>query len=270
MAYFNYCQGLTMTSDKFHQLFGGPPRQPESRIEQKDMDLAASIQAVCEEVVLKAGRYAHKLTGSKNLVMAGGVALNCVANGRLLREGPFENVWIQPAAGDAGGAWSPPCSFGITSLGKPGVPSRPMPRRARCSGPLSAMKRLAFFSIRLGAVYAVRLPNEAEFVESGSSSRSTRRLIGWFQGRMEFGPRAGQPKHYRRRPLAANAGQDELENQVSRVLPSFAPCVLREHVHEVFEMRPNEDSPYMLLVAPVRQEWPPAFEHRGPSAHELS
>ena len=104
MSYFNYCQGLTMTSEKFHQLFGGPPRNPESFITQKDMDLAASIQRICEEVVLRSGHHTHRLTGMRNLVMAGGVALNCVANGRLLREGPFENIWIQPAAGDAGGA----------------------------------------------------------------------------------------------------------------------------------------------------------------------
>src|SRR5438874_5298925 len=104
MSYFNYCQGLTMTSDKFHELFGGPPRLPESFITQKEMDLAASIQRVCEEVVLRAGEHVHRLTGEDNLVMAGGVALNCVANGRLLREGPFEKIWIQPAAGDAGGA----------------------------------------------------------------------------------------------------------------------------------------------------------------------
>jgi carbamoyltransferase len=104
MSYFNYCQGLTMTSEKFHELFGGPPRKPESLITQKEMDLAASIQVICEEVVLRAGNHAQRVTGLRNLVMAGGVALNCVANGRLLREGPFENIWIQPAAGDAGGA----------------------------------------------------------------------------------------------------------------------------------------------------------------------
>src|SRR5206468_4105635 len=104
MSYFNYCQGLTMTSDKFHELFEGPPRLPESFITQKEMDLAASIQRVCEEVVLRAGQHAHSLTGERKLVLAGGVALNCVANGRLLREGPFEKIWIQPAAGDAGGA----------------------------------------------------------------------------------------------------------------------------------------------------------------------
>src|SRR4029077_12628858 len=104
MSYFNYCQGLTMTSEKFHELFEGPAREPESFITQKEMDLAASVQKVCEEMVLRTARYANNLTGAKNLVMAGGVALNCVANGRLLREGPFENIWVQPAAGDAGGA----------------------------------------------------------------------------------------------------------------------------------------------------------------------
>jgi carbamoyltransferase len=124
MSYFNYCQGLTMTSEKFHELFGGPPRGSETFISQKDMDLAASIQQVCEEVVLRAAHHAHRLTGLKNLVMAGGVALNCVANGRLLREGPFENIWIQPAAGDAGGALGSALLVWHHLLGKPRLPRK--------------------------------------------------------------------------------------------------------------------------------------------------
>ena len=114
MQYFNYCQGLTMTSEKFHRLFGGPPRPPESEVTQREMDLAASLQSVTEEIMLRMAQHVHRQTGLKNLVLAGGVALNCVGNGRILREGPYDNLWIQPAAGDAGGAWEPPCSSGTS------------------------------------------------------------------------------------------------------------------------------------------------------------
>ena len=158
MSYFNYCQGLTMTSEKFHQLFGGPPRQPETLISQKDMDLAASIQAVCEEVVLKAGRFAHKLTGSSNLVMAGGVALNCVANGRLLREGPFENIWIQPAAGDAGGALGAALLVWHHRLAKPRCPVSPDAQKGSLLGPSFGNEEIGLFLDSAGARIPVPCP----------------------------------------------------------------------------------------------------------------
>jgi carbamoyltransferase len=219
------------------------------------MDLASSIQAVCEEVVLKAGRYAHKLTGSKNLVMAGGVALNCVANGRLLREGPFENVWIQPAAGDAGGALGAALLIWHHVLGKARRPIAPDAQKGSLLGPAFGNEEIGLFLDSVGAVYEY-LPNETEFVNRVAQLMDQERVIGWFQGRMEFGPRA-----LGSRSIIGDARSPQMQAKMNLKIKyresfrPFAPCVLREHVHEVFEMRPNEDSPYMLLVAPVRQEW---------------
>jgi carbamoyltransferase len=153
MSYFNYCQGLTMTSDKFHQLFGGPPRKPESFITQKEMDVAASIQVICEEVVLRAANYAHRLTGSRNLVMAGGVALNCVANGRVLREGPFENIWIQPAAGDAGGALGAALLVWHHVLGNPRTVQSTDTQKGSLLGPAFQSDDVKLFLDSVGATY---------------------------------------------------------------------------------------------------------------------
>ncbi len=141
MSYFNYCQGLTMTSPKFERLFGGPPRQPESRLTQREMDLAASIQAVTEEVMLRTARHVHRETGMKNLVLAGGVALNCVGNGRILREGPFEKIWIQPAAGDAGGALGAALFIWHQLLDKPSQPARPRRQQGSLLGPEFTRRR---------------------------------------------------------------------------------------------------------------------------------
>ena len=141
MDYFNYCQGLTMTNERFHRLFDGPPRPPESPLEQRHMDVAASIQAVTEEAVLRIGRHAHLKPGARNLVLAGGVALNCVANGRLLREGDFENIWIQPAAGDAGGAWGQPCSSGTSSWTSLANRGARIPSKEACSAQVSQPNR---------------------------------------------------------------------------------------------------------------------------------
>ena len=255
MSYFNYCQGTSMTSEKFHQLFGGPPRAPESQITQKDMDIAASIQVICEEVVLKAARYAHQLTDMRNLVMAGGVALNCVANGRLKREGPFDNIWIQPAAGDAGSALGAAFLVWHHQLNKPRQIQLPDGQKGSLLGP--AFKhdwiRLALDSD--GARYEY-ITDETILLERVAQLLAQEKVIGWFQGRMEFGPRA-----LGCRSIIGDARSRRMQQKMNLKIKfresfrPFAPCVLREHVHSVFEMSPNEDNPYMLFVAPVRKEW---------------
>jgi carbamoyltransferase len=255
MSYFNYCQGLTMTSEKFHQLFGGPPRQPESFITQKDMDLAASIQVICEEVVLGAGRYAHELSGVPNLTLAGGVALNCVANGRLLREGPFQNIWIQPAAGDAGGALGAALLLWHHVLKEPRQVQQPDAQKGSLLGPAYSSDDIGIFLDSAGAEYEF-YPNEDRLLDRVAQLMDQDKVVGWFQGRMEFGPRALGCRSIigdARSPLMQQKMNLKIKYRES--FRPFAPCVLREHVHQVFEMRPNEDSAYMLQVAPVRQEW---------------
>lgn len=255
MSYFNYCQGLTMTSGKFHELFGGPPRKPESLITQKEMDLAASIQAVCEEVVLNSGRHAHSLTGSRNLVLAGGVALNCVANGRLLREGPFDSIWIQPAAGDAGGALGAALLVWHHLLGKPRTVQTPDAQKGSLLGPAFANDDIRLFLDSTGAEYEY-LPDEASLTDRVARLIDAEKVIGWFQGRMEFGPRA-----LGGRSIIGDARSPRMQQKMNvnikfrESFRPFAPCVLREFAADVFEMRPDEESPYMLVVAPVRKEW---------------
>jgi len=255
MSYFDYCHGLRMTSDKFHQLFGGPPRESESMITQKEMDLAASIQAVTEEAVLRSARYAHELTGKSNLVMAGGVALNCVANGRLRREGPFDEIWVQPAAGDAGGALGAALQVWHGVLGNA---RRPIPgdsQRGSFLGPRFGNDDIELFLDSLGARYQ-RMDDEAPLLEMLARLLDESNVIGWFYGRMEYGPRAlggrsiiGDPRSPEMQAVM------NLKIKFRESFRPFAPCVLREHVHEVFETRHEEDSPYMLFVAPVREEW---------------
>jgi carbamoyltransferase len=255
MSYFNYCQGLTMTSERFHQLFGGPPRQPESFITQKEMDLAASIQVVCEEVVLRAGRYAHDVTGESNLVMAGGVALNCVANGRLLREGPFENIWIQPAAGDAGGALGAALLVWHHLLGQPRQVQSPDAQKASLLGPAFYNDDIRTFLDSVGAAYEF-MNDEDALLDRVARLLMQDKVVGWFHGRMEFGPRA-----LGARSIIGDARSPQMQQKMNLQIKyresfrPFAPCVLREFVDQVFEMRPNEDSPYMLQVAPVREGW---------------
>ncbi len=189
MSYFNYCQGLTMTSRKFDRLFGGPPRQPESRLTQREMDLAASIQAVTDEIMLRMARHVHRQTGLKNLVMAGGVALNCVGNGRILREGPFENLWVQPAAGDAGGALGTALFIWHQLLEKPRTPAGHDHQQGSLLGPAFSEEQIAGVLRRQGAVFDVAA-DEQDLVETVASLIAQEKVIGWFQGRMEFGPRA--------------------------------------------------------------------------------
>jgi carbamoyltransferase len=255
MSYFNYCQGLTMTSEKFHRLFGGLPRQPESFITQKEIDLAASVQVVCEEVVLRAARHAHQLTGMQNLVMAGGVALNCVANGRLLREGPFEHIWIQPAAGDAGGALGAALLLWHHLLGNPRQPKPYDSQQGSYLGPAFCNEDIGLFLDSVGARYE-RVGEEGDLVDHVAQLLVQEKIVGWFQGRMEYGPRA-----LGCRSIIGDARSPHMQQTMNLKIKyresfrPFAPCVLRECVDTVFVTRPNEDSPYMLFVAPVRDAW---------------
>ena len=251
MRYFNYCQGLTMTSPRFDALFGGPARKPETPIEQRHMDLAASIQAVTEEAMLRMGREVHAKTGMKRLVMAGGVALNCVANGKLLREGPFEDIWIQPAAGDAGGALGAALFVWHQLLENPRTPRPFSLQGASLLGPQYDSDEIEQFLKGVGAKYC-RFQNEAELLEHTAAALADEKVVGWFHGRAEFGPRA-----LGARSILGDARSPEmqatmnLKTKFRESFRPFAPVVLRENVHEWFAMRPGEESPYMLMVAPV-------------------
>ena len=251
MSYFNYCQGLTMTGPKFDTLFGGPPRKAESPITQREMDIAASIQKVTEEIMLRTTRTVHKETGSKNLCLAGGVALNCVGNGRILREGPFENVWIQPAAGDAGGALGAALFVWHQLLDKPREATGVDKQSGSFLGPQPADSEIAETLDQLGAKYK-RFDDEEKLCEHVAELIASENVVGWMQGRMEFGPRAlggrsilGDPRSEKMQSVM------NLKIKFRESFRPFAPSVLRERVVEYFEMRPEEDSPYMLLVAPI-------------------
>ena len=253
MTYFNYCQGLTMTSDKFHTLFGGPPRNPESVITQKEMDLAASVQAITEDAVLRSARFAYKLHGSRNLVMAGGVALNCVANGRVRREGPFENIWIQPAAGDAGGALGAALLVWYHKLQNTRHPKPLDSQRASFLGPSFTNDEISRFLDADGARYQY-LDDEKLLIDKVASLLAQEKVVGWFHGSMEFGPRA-----LGRRSILGDARSRAMQQKMNLKIKfresfrPFAPSVLRECVDQIFEVPPGEDTPYMLFVAPVRQ-----------------
>ncbi len=249
--YFAYLTGLTMTNGAFSRLFGGPPRTPESRLTQREMDLARSIQVVAEEVMLRMARTAHRETGLDNLVLAGGVALNCVGNGRLLREGPFKRIWIQPAAGDAGGA------LGAAYLawhrhfeGSRTVrPTDAM--KGACLGPAFGAGAIKRFLDSQGAVYEQLAQDELRRRVVGLLARE--KVVGWFNGRMEFGPRALGSRSILGDPRSPRIqAQMNLKIKFRESFRPFAPSVLRERVSDFFEL--DEDSPYMLLVAPVKQE----------------
>jgi len=253
MRYFNYCQGLTMTSERFHQLFGGPPRSPESKVTQREMDLAASIQAVTEEVMLRMARHLHRETGQKNLVLAGGVALNCVGNGRILREGPFENIWIQPAAGDAGGALGVALFTWHQLLNRPRTVGTMDSQRGSLLGPSYDDQEVADYLDQIGAVHHAHA-DEDELIDHVAELLAQEKVVGWVQGRMEFGPRALGCRSIlgdARSPVMQSVMNLKIKFRES--FRPFAPVVLREHVDEYFQMRPGEDSPYMLLVAPVQE-----------------
>jgi len=255
MSYFHYGEGLTMTSPRFHELFGSPPREPEAIITAKEMDLAASVQIVCEAAMLSAARHLHELTGLRDLVMAGGVALNCVANGRLLREGPFENIWIQPAAGDAGGALGAALLVWHREMDRPRHPQAPDSQSGSLLGPAFSNDDIGLFLDSAGATYE-RIADEDVLLDRIARLIDEEKVIGWFQGRMEFGPRALGCRSIIGDPRSPRMQQKmNVSIKFRESFRPFAPCVLREHAHEYFDVRPGEDSPYMLLVAPVREEW---------------
>ncbi|HKW47277.1 MAG TPA: carbamoyltransferase [Gemmatimonadaceae bacterium] len=297
--YFNYLGGLTMTSAAFDELFGGPPREPESKLTQREMDLARSVQVVCEEIMLRMAKTAHQTTGAENLVLAGGVALNCVANGRLLREGPFKNLWIQPAAGDAGGALGVAELIVHRHLGRPRVLKRRAAKTVAAVGAISdgtgsslngrspafdeatarpyddsdrsgadesqytdamngsylgpeySSEDIEQYLKSVGAKYR-RLERD-ELINEVAGLLASDKVIGWFNGRMEFGPRA-----LGNRSIIGDARSPRMQAQMNLKIKfresfrPFAPSVLRERVSDYFEM--DCDSPYMLLVAPVKRE----------------
>jgi carbamoyltransferase len=251
MSYFNYCQGLTMTSKKMDRLFGRPPRKPESPLGQDDMDIAASIQGVTEEIMLRIARHVHRQTGMKRLCLAGGVALNCVGNGRILREGPFEDVWIQPAAGDAGGAVGTALFIWHQLLDKRRTPLEGDSQRGSLLGPqYSDSEVRAFFDQRQVPYH--HHADEAELCGRVSELLASECVVGWMQGRMEFGPRAlggrsilGDPRSRKMQSVM------NLKIKFRESFRPFAPSVLRERVADFFEMSAGQESPYMLLVAPV-------------------
>ncbi len=253
LSYFNYCQGLTMTSRRFEELFGGPARTPESPLTQREMDLAASIQKVTEEIVLQAGRHVQVETGTRNLCLAGGVALNCVANGRILREGPFERIWIQPAAGDAGGALGAALFIWHQLLGNRRSVGAPDAQRGSLLGPRFDDASIRGLLDRVGSVYR-RIEDEVELDREIIDHISNERVVGLFQGRMEFGPRA-----LGCRSIIGDARSRDMQSVMNLKIKfresfrPFAPIVLREHVSEWFEMEEEADSPYMLLVANVTE-----------------
>ena len=265
MQYFNYCQGLTMTGSRFHRLFGGPPRHPESDLLQRHMDLAASIQVVTEEVMLRMAGTLHARTNEKNLALAGGVALNCVANGRLLREGPFESIWIQPAAGDAGGALGAALFVWHQLLNRPRVAAADDSQQGSLLGPQFDNDQVQAFLESVGAPFE-RFADEDSLVERVADEIAEGKVVGWFHGRMEFGPRAlgarsilADPRSEKTQALL------NLKIKFRESFRPFAPCVLREAAHEWFDLPAGQESPYMLLVAQVREE-----RRRPIPAHEES
>lgn len=252
MKYFNYCAGLTMTNKKFDALFGSTPRKPESSIRQLDMDLARSVQEVTEQVMLRMSRHVHRVTGQKNLCLGGGVALNCVANGRILREGPFERVWIQPAAGDAGGALGAALFVWNQYLGnKRRANGTKDIQQGSYLGPKFEDSYILEYLQKHNVAYT-RL-SEEEIPEKVADLIAEDKVIGWFQGRMEFGPRA-----LGARSIIGNARSPNIQEIMNLKIKfresfrPFAPSVLAEKAAEYFEM--DKQSPYMLLVAPVKKQ----------------
>jgi carbamoyltransferase len=265
-SYFNYCSGLTMTSEKFHRLFGGPPLVQGAEPTQREADLAASVQRVTETVMLRMAAHAHAITGSHNLCLAGGVALNCVANGRLLRESPFKRIWIQPAAGDAGGALGAALFTWHQLLENERVPQQPDGQGGSLLGPSVEAEEIERTLRERGAVFT-RFPGEAELCEETARLVAGGNIVGWVQGRMEYGPRA-----LGARSILGDARDPGMQSRMNlktkfrESFRPFAPIVLREHAADYFEMRPEEESPYMMLVAPVqerRRVSPPATPAAG-------
>ena len=250
--YFNYCEGLTMTNARFHALFGGSPRKSDEKLTQRHMDVAASIQAVTEDVVLKMAGHVRRATGSKNLCLAGGVALNCVANGRLLREELFENIWIQPAAGDAGGALGAALWCWYQVQDNPRRPKRGDSQRGSYLGPEFAPRAVREELDAVHAVYEV-YAKEEDLAEEIAAELAQGKIVGHFSGRAEFGPRA-----LGHRSLLGDPRDPDMQRRMNLAIKfresfrPFAPAVLEGRQSGYFEM--TAESPYMLLVAPVRPD----------------
>ncbi len=251
MKYFNYCAGLTMTNKNFDKLFNRPPRKPETQISQMDMDLARSVQAVTEEVMLRTARHIHKLTGQKNLCLAGGVALNCVANGRILKQGPFENIWIQPSSGDAGGALGSALRIWYKYLGNKRIADNIHDsQKGSFLGPGYSDSYIENY-LKTNNIPHTKFAKET-LLKTVSKYISDEKVIGWFQGRMEFGPRA-----LGGRSIIGDARSSAMQSRMNLKIKfresfrPFAPSVLAEKAKEYFDI--DSESPYMLLTANVNK-----------------
>ena len=252
MGYFDYPTGLTMTSKKFHKLFGGPPRRPETQLTQREMDLAASVQKVTEDIVLKIAKEAARETGEKNLCLAGGVALNCVANGILLQEKIFDNIWIQPAAGDAGGALGAAlCVWHLFNNGERKISLAGDSMKGAFLGPEFSKEEIVDDLDACGAIYEKL--SQTKLINKVVNALVNKKAIGWMQGRMEFGPRA-----LGGRSIIADPRSPHMQKQLNLKVKyresfrPFAPSVLREDVGQWFEHA--SESPYMLIVAYVKKD----------------
>jgi carbamoyltransferase len=254
MSYFNYCRGVTMTSRKFERLFGGPPRRPESPITQREKDMAASVQHVTEEIMLRMSRHIYARTQMKHLCMAGGVALNCVANGRLLREGPFDDIWIQPAAGDAGGALGVALFIWYQLLGNPRQAKKTDDMHGSLLGPSYSDDEIGEFLKTVDAK-CERISDAENLCDTVADEIASGKVVAWFQGRMEFGPRA-----LGCRSILGDARRGDLQSAINSKIKfregfrPFAPALLAEHASDYFSMQTGRERPYMLLAAPVQQE----------------
>ncbi len=250
-SYFNYCSGFTMTSEKFHELFGGPPRQPESRVTRREMDLAASVQQVTEEIMLAIAAHVHRETGLENLCLAGGVSLNCVGNGKILRQGPFRNIWIQPAAGDAGGALGSALFAWHQLMGNERRPHLPDSQKGSYLGPGFTNEQVKSYLDSVNARHLV-FHDENELANRVANLLARGKVVGLLQGRMEFGPRA-----LGARSIIGDARNTDMQSTMNLKIKfresfrPFAPSCLEERVSDYFEL--DKPSPYMLLVAPVRE-----------------
>ena len=252
MRYFGFCNGLRMTNWRFEKLFGGAPRKPETKISQKDMDIAASIQQVTEEIMLRISRHVHKVAGLDKLCLAGGVALNCVGNGRILREGPFKDIWIQPASGDAGAALGAALLVWHKYLGKERISDEETDtQKTSLLGPWYTDDYIESFLVKENA--SCHRLNYTDIPEIISDLIAQNNVIGWFQGQLEFGPRA-----LGARSIIGDARNQAMQSKMNLKIKfresfrPFAPTVLREKVSEWFDL--DRESPYMLLVAPVKDE----------------
>jgi carbamoyltransferase len=243
-----------MTSKKFHDLFGGPPRKAESRVTQREMDLARSVQVVTEKVMMKIAEHVHAETGLKNLCLAGGCALNCVANGKILRDGPFENIWIQPAAGDAGGALGAALFAWYQILGNERSLMMPDSQYGSYLGPANSMNDITGYLDSVNAVYKV-YDTEEELCEAVADLLADEKIVGHCAGRMEFGPRALGARSILGDPRSTSMQRImNVKIKFRESFRPFAPSCLEDVANDFFEIEQHQTSPYMLLVAPVKEE----------------